>query len=110
MQISPQGHTTQLIQEAEGLPDFLAQLQQQFTSFGSQHLVLVLLPNQEIVASALSLISNISAAHRDIGKSFVVVTDTLTYETAPEELAVVPSVQEALDVIEMEDIERDLGI
>ena len=42
-------------------------------------------------------------------KSFVLVTNAIGYEDAPENLTVVPSLQEAKDVIEMEEIERDLG-
>ncbi|NVJ62705.1 MAG: ribonuclease Z [Flavobacteriaceae bacterium] len=43
-------------------------------------------------------------------KSFVIVSDTITYEDAPETLIIVPTIQEAKDVIEMENIERDLGL
>jgi hypothetical protein len=34
----------------------------------------------------------------------------LTYDQVPDGLELVPTLQEAKDVIEMEDIERDLGI
>ena len=50
----------------------------------------------------------LSERHRAAGKSFVIVTPALSYEDVPEELVVVPSVQEACDLIEMEEIERDL--
>ena len=39
----------------------------------------------------------------------MLVTNAIGYEDAPENLSVVPSFQEAKDVIEMEEIERDLG-
>ena len=56
------------------------------------------------------LFSSMSATKRSCGKSFVVVSQTIDVDDVPEELNVVPTVHEALDVIEMEDIERDLGI
>jgi len=34
----------------------------------------------------------------------------LSYDEVPEEISVVPTLQEAKDLIEMEEIERDLGI
>jgi hypothetical protein len=37
------------------------------------------------------------------------LTDSIDIDKVPEELAVAPTVQEAYDIIEMEDIERDLG-
>jgi len=38
-----------------------------------------------------------------------VVTNAININETPEEIIVVPSLQEAYDIIEMEDIERDLG-
>lgn len=110
MQISTQNNIAILTQKSELLTDFLSQLQQQWPSLNSQHLVLVLLAKQDIEGAALSLIEELSAAHKELRRSFVVVTDALDYDSAPEHVEVVPTLQEALDVIEMEEIERDLGI
>ena len=38
----------------------------------------------------------------------MIVTSHIRIEDIPEELFIVPSMQEAYDVIEMEEIERDL--
>lgn len=51
----------------------------------------------------------LSNDHRGKSLSLVFVNDTINIEHVPPELIVVPSVQEAEDVIQMEDIERDLG-
>mgnify|MGYP000088391209 CR=1 FL=1 len=53
---------------------------------------------------------DISNTHKGAGRSFVLVTDKLNYDEIPEEISVVPTLQEAKDLIEMEEIERDLGI
>ena len=53
---------------------------------------------------------DISNTHKAGGQSFVIVTDKLSYDEVPEEISVVPTLQEAKDLIEMEEIERDLGI
>ncbi|CAN0606593.1 unnamed protein product, partial [Ectocarpus sp. 12 AP-2014] len=43
-------------------------------------------------------------------QSFVLVSDKVSYDDVPEEINLVPTLQEARDVVEMEEIERDLGI
>ncbi|MDN6281025.1 MAG: ribonuclease Z, partial [Psychroflexus sp.] len=60
------------------------------------------------ISDLLHLIA-LSTQHKMTKKSFVIVTDLVDIDKVPEELAVAPSLQEAYDVIEMEDIERDLG-
>ena len=52
----------------------------------------------------------LSNAHRSAKKSFVLVTDKVTYDEVPDEICVVPTIQEARDIIEMEEIERDLDL
>jgi hypothetical protein len=42
-------------------------------------------------------------------KSFVVVVGTMSVSQLPEDIATAPTLQEALDIIEMEEIERDIG-
>ena len=42
-------------------------------------------------------------------KSFVVVVGTMSVSKIPDDIATAPTLQEALDIVEMEVIERDLG-
>ncbi len=42
-------------------------------------------------------------------KSFVVVVGTMSVSKIPDDIATAPTLQEALDIVEMEEIERDLG-
>ena len=56
------------------------------------------------------LFSQLSESHRNNNKSFVIVCKGLIYDELPDELVVVPTFKEAEDIIEIEDIERDLGI
>ena len=43
------------------------------------------------------------------GTSFVIVSKEISVDTIPESLNVVPTITEAEDIIEMENIERELG-
>ena len=47
--------------------------------------------------------------HRNAKLSFVIVTNAINLDENPDEIIVVPTLQEAFDIIEMEDMERDLG-
>ena len=53
-----------------------------------------------------SLCTNQHRAHQH---SFVIVNDTINIDQVPEELMVVPTLLEAGDVIQMDEIQRDLG-
>ena len=55
------------------------------------------------------MFSDLSKAHQKGKKSFVIVADGIDFNVVPTKLIVVPSLQEAHDIIEMEEIERDLG-
>ena len=47
--------------------------------------------------------------HKKLKKSFVVVAEGVDFNAVSAQLVVVPSNLEAHDIIEMEEIERDLG-
>ncbi|MGM0635988.1 MAG: ribonuclease Z [Bacteroidota bacterium] len=51
----------------------------------------------------------LSNEHRRNKKSFVIINDTINIDEVPDELNVVPTFQEAVDMVQMEEIERDLG-
>jgi len=46
--------------------------------------------------------------HKDNGTTFVVICKDVDIDSLPEEFNVVPTLQEAEDILEMENIERDL--
>ena len=49
--------------------------------------------------------------HKNLSnKSFVIVTGPIALKLLPDGLNVVPTLHEALDTVEIEEIERDLGI
>lgn len=60
------------------------------------------------VKNILSFIK-LSNHYKHNKKSFVIIAPQIDVDKVPEEIAIVPSLNEAFDIIEMEDIERDLG-
>jgi len=51
----------------------------------------------------------LSNYHRSTKHSFVIVNNAVNIDDVPYEMTVVPTLQEAFDIVEMEEIERDLG-
>lgn len=84
------------------------ELQGQFSAWQEKHLIIDLM-GHTIPISDLESFEEVVEEHRARKKSFVLVHDQYSYDDLPETLPVVPTVQEAHDLIEMEDIERDLG-
>ena len=73
-----------------------------------KNLIIDLLDNKLMSLKDLLLFQNISDAHKEANKSFVIVNDALNANSLPEEIMVVPTLQEAEDMIEIEEIEREL--
>ncbi|MFK7812578.1 MAG: ribonuclease Z [Maribacter sp.] len=104
------GTTTTVFQENIDLPTFLKNLNKGYPQIKDDQLIINLFSFSTLTAGNVLEFLELSNTHRGTNKSFVLVTDKVTYEEVPEEIIVVPTLQEARDIIEMEEIERDLGI
>ena len=74
-----------------------------------QNVIVELLKYENLSLDQLLLFLNVSNAHRATNQSFVIVNNAISPDELPDELSVVPTLQEAEDLIEMENIERELG-
>lgn len=104
------GKTTIVSQEDISLVGFIKNLNDAYSKLKNNHIIINLFSFDDITASDIMEFLELSNKHRSAKKSFVIVTSKVTYDEAPEEICVVPTIQEAKDIIEMEDIERDLGL
>jgi len=102
--------TTTVFQEDIELVAFLENLNASYQKIQNDHLIINLFSFDELSAGNVLEFLTLSNTHRGANKSFVLVTDKVAYDEVPEEIVVVPTLQEARDIIEMEEIERDLGI
>ncbi|MFS4467719.1 ribonuclease Z [Maribacter sp. 2210JD10-5] len=105
-----EGTIITVYQEKTSLPVFLKNLDEAYPKLKNDNLILNLFTFKKLTSDDVLEFLDISNKHRDGGKSFVIVTDKVTYDEVPEEIIVTPTLQEAKDIIEMEEIERDLGI
>lgn len=65
--------------------------------------------NINISTKEFLLFLDIAEQKKQNGTSFVIVSSDIDMDDFPENFNIVPTLQEAEDVIEMENIERDLG-
>ena len=104
------GNTTVVFQENVSLKKFVQNFREAFPRIQNDHLVINLFSFGKLSTSDLLEFLELSNRHRGAGKSFVLVTNAISYEHIPDEICVVPTLKEARDVIEMEEIERDLEL
>lgn len=109
MKVEQKGHTT-IIRNTQGnTADFQAKVAHEYNSYKSQNLILDLSLDKNIVMSDIKSFIDIAKKHKAEKKSLVLVTDSIDFNAVPVSLTVVPTLLEAHDMIEMDEIERDLG-
>ncbi len=79
-----------------------------YKSLRENNIILDLRSLHNVSVDYLNSFKTISEHHRKNKKSFIIVADT-DFNDASDDLMVVPTILEAHDIIEMEEIERDLG-
>ena len=79
-------------------------------NFSSKNIILDLSPMKNVLSKHLKDFVELATYHKQFNnKSFVVVTGPIGLKLLPNGINVVPTINEAFDTIEIEDIERDLG-
>tara|TARA_B100000949_G_scaffold16446_1_gene12697 strand:- start:6119 stop:6454 length:336 start_codon:yes stop_codon:yes gene_type:complete len=96
--------------EKDDIIDFASFIESQVPSkYKGQNVVINLLKYQTLELPQLLQFLKTSNLHRKTKQSFVIVNDAIDVDDVPYEMIVVPTLQEAGDIVEMEEIERDLG-
>lgn len=103
-------NTTVITQEKVSVVELVRKLEVIYKRFKEDNLIINLTTLNKIPLDQIIDFLQISNAHRASKHSFVIVANNIDFEEAPDEIIVVPTLQEAYDIIEMEEIERDLGI
>ena len=104
------GTTTIVFQENISLEVFIKNLESAYDAIKADNLIINLFSFKTLTAGDILEFLQLSNQHRHINKSFVLVSEKVSYDEVPEEICLVPTLQEAKDIIEMEEIERDLGL
>ncbi len=109
MKVTQKKHTT-IIKDTQGnIQNFLEKLIHEHNSFKLQNLILDVTHDKNVTLRDIIAFLDLSKIHKKGKKSFVIVAENINFNDVPSKLIVVPSLLEAHDIIEMEEIERDLG-
>ena len=100
---------TILTQEKASILELVQEISKSYEKFSSDNIIVNLVPQKEVKSSDVLKFLQISNQHRESKHSFIIVTNLIKVDDIPDEIVVVPALREAFDIIEMEEIERDLG-
>ncbi len=89
---------------------FSKDLADKLNPFSDKHIVLQIENDITISNEDVSVLVNLGTEKKENGTSFVVVYRNVSIDNVPESLNIVPTIKEAEDVLEMENIERELGL
>ncbi|MGV7104971.1 ribonuclease Z [Flavobacterium sp. U410] len=109
MKIDKRDNTTIVKQTKNELAIFLDNLENSFHEFEGLNLIVDITASKDITLNDFDQFKELSKVQKKQKKSLVVVAEGVDFHNVPEFLTVVPSLLEAHDIIEMEEIERDLG-
>ncbi len=88
---------------------FFTEFKNRCSEFTNTHLIIDFSEHFNIKTEKILLLLELSTQHKDNGTSFVIVSNSVEIEDLPEKINVVPTLTEALDILELDAIERDLG-
>ncbi|MNJ95170.1 hypothetical protein D3C87_128770 [compost metagenome] len=109
MKVEEKGHTI-VIKDTQGdIASFLEKVTSEYNSYKGHNLILDLSQDNSIDLDKILSFLSLSNKHRKAKKSLVLIAKDLDFNDVPDEMIVVPTLLEAHDIIEMEEIERDLG-
>lgn len=109
MKVEEKGHTVTIKDTQGDLVSFAKKVDAEYNSFKNRNIILDISHGKGVSLKDVLTFLSLSNRHRKSKKSFVIVVDDFDFNDAPEEMIVVPTLLEAHDIIEMEEIERDLG-
>ncbi|MBU2940297.1 ribonuclease Z [Lacinutrix sp. C3R15] len=100
---------TIITQEKASIIELVKKLNVLYKKFKNDNVIVNLTSLKPVTLEDIIEFLQISNTHRKAKKSFVIVTDKINLNETPDEIVVVPTIKEAYDIIEMEEMERDLG-
>lgn len=109
MKVEQKGHTVTVKDTQGDLDSFRLKLTNEYKSFQKHNIIVDISKHKTLTVKDIEGFLPLSKNHKKLKKSFIIVTAEIDFNAVSDKLAVVRSLQEAHDIIEMEEIERDLG-
>ncbi|XCF04984.1 ribonuclease Z [Tamlana crocina] len=109
MILDQNGNISIITQEQATVVELVKKIQESYSKIKNYNIIVVLTSLKPLRQDDIVEFLQISNTHRGSKKSFVIVNNKIDLDSVPDEIVVVPTIQEAHDIIEMEEMERDLG-
>ena len=109
MLITKKDTYTLISSDENSLKEFQNSLDDKINKLEKEHLILHISEDINVDNKDFLLFLNIAEQKQQNGTSFVVINSSINVDDFPENLNIVPTLQEAEDILEMEAIERELG-
>lgn len=103
------GNTSIITQEKASVIELVKKIDVLYERFKNDNIIINLTTLNKVALTDIVEFLQLSNKHRKTKHSFVIVSNKTNLDESPDEIVVVPTMQEAYDIIEMEEIERDLG-
>jgi len=108
MILSKTGNITVITQERATIVDLVSNIEIKYDQIKNDNIIINLFSVKDIQETAINDFLLVSKKHKAAKRSFVIVSNLISHNDVPDQLTFVPTLQEAHDLIEMEEIERDL--
>ncbi|MDB9755965.1 ribonuclease Z [Winogradskyella sp.] len=109
MIVDKKGSITIITQENTSVKTLVSRIEADYDAYKDNHFIVNLSSLDSIGLEEIVEFLRLSNTHRADKKSFVIVSNKANLDEMPDEILVVPTLKEAHDIIEMDEIERDLG-
>ncbi|NNT72923.1 ribonuclease Z [Flavobacterium sp. IMCC34852] len=109
MKVEQKGHTTIIKDTLGQTAEFLMKVTHEHNTYKNSNLILDLTHDKNLSLEDVKSFTELIKLHKKQKKSIVLVTDNVNFNAVPKSIILVPTILEAHDIIEMEEIERDLG-
>jgi len=112
MKVKEKGHTLIITSNEGTLVEFIEKLEQQYeSSLVDSNLVIDLTTASfTVTEEEIEQFESLAIQHmEEANKSFIIVIESIDFNEFDGDLIIAPTLQEAHDLIEMDEIQRDLG-
>jgi hypothetical protein len=109
MKVEQKGHTVTIKDTQGDLVAFLMKVTHEYKSFEKYNIIIDVSHDKDLTIKQINNFLPLIKMHTKAKKSFVIVADGVHFTNVSQHITIVPSLLEAHDIIEMDEIERDLG-
>ncbi|WP_428742811.1 hypothetical protein [Tenacibaculum sp.] len=100
---------THIVSDENSFSDFIKNFENEYNNYTGKNLIIQISEKYNTTNENILLFLKYAHEHQDNGTSFVIIYKDVTIDDFPDTFNIVPTLVEAEDVIEMENIQRDLG-